>query len=47
MNVNKIKIRIEELIDELEEQTENRHMNDYEQGRYNTLIEVLELIDEI
>ena len=44
--MNELRLKIEQLIEELENETENRHMNDSEYGRYCTLNEVLELIDE-
>ena len=42
-----LKLKIEQLIEELENETENRHMNDSEYSRYCTLNEVLESIDEL
>ena len=42
-----LRLKIEQLIEDLENETENRHMNDMEQGRYSVLNEVLEIIDEI
>lgn len=42
-----LRLKIEQLIEDLENETENRHMNDIEQGRYSALNEVLEIIDEI
>lgn len=42
-----LKLKIEDLIEELEDETEYRHMNDLEYSRYCTLNEVLELIDEL
>ena len=39
--------KIEQLIEELENETKNRHMNDLEYARYCTLNDVLELMDEI
>lgn len=42
-----LKLKIEDLLEELEDETENRHMNDAEYSRYCTLNEVLELIDEL
>lgn len=45
-NANKLRIKIEQLIEDLENQTSNRNMNDLEEGRYKTLCEVLDLIDE-
>ena len=42
-----LKLKIEDLIEELEDETENRHMNDSEYSRYCTLNEMLELIDEL
>lgn len=41
-----LRLKIEQLIEDLENETENRHMNDMEQGRYDALNEVLEIIDE-
>lgn len=34
------------MIEELENQTTNRYMNDLEQGRYDALNEIIEIIDE-
>ena len=42
-----LKLKIEDLIKELEDETENRFMNDLEYSRYCTLNEMLELIDEL
>ena len=42
-----LKLKIEDLLEELEDETENRHMNDTEYSRYCTLNEVLELINEL
>ncbi len=42
-----LRLRIEQLIEDLENDTENRHMNDMEQGRYDALNEVLEIMDKI
>ena len=42
-----LKLKIEDLIEELEDETENRHMNNSEYSRYCTLNEMLELIDEL
>lgn len=44
--MDEIKKKIEVMIDELEKETTNRHMNDLEYGRYTALIDVLELIEE-
>ena len=44
--VNELRIKIEQLIEDLENETANRNMNDLEEGRYKTLCEVLDLIDE-
>ena len=38
-----LKLKIEQLIEELENETENRHMNDSEYSRYCTLNEILDL----
>ena len=42
-----LKLKIENLLKELEDETENRFMNDLEYSRYCTLNEMLELIDEL
>ncbi len=42
-----LRLRIEQLIEDLENKTENRYMNDMEQGRYDALNEMLEIMDEI
>ena len=34
-----LRLKIEQLIEDLENETENRHMNDMEQGRYSALNE--------
>ena len=44
--MNELRIKIEQLIENLENETANRNMNDLEEGRYKTLCEVLDLIDE-
>lgn len=44
--MNELRLKIEQLIEELENETENRHMNDSEYSRYCTLNEVLDWIDE-
>ena len=45
--MEKLRIKIEQLMEDLENETENRHMNDLEYSRYITLQEVLEIIDEM
>ena len=45
--MEELRVKIEQLIEDLENETENRHMNDAEYSRYCTLNEVLELMDEI
>lgn len=45
--MEKLRLRIEQLMEDLENETENRHMNDLEYGRYTTLQEVIEIIDEL
>lgn len=45
-NEDKLRFKIEQLIEDLENQTSNRNMNDLEESRYKTLCEVLDLIDE-
>lgn len=44
--MDELRIKIEQLIEDLENETANRNMNDMEEGRYKTLCEVLDLIDE-
>ena len=44
--MDELRIKIEQLIEDLENETVNRNMNDLEEGRYKTLCEVLDLIDE-
>ena len=44
--MDELRIKVEQLIEDLENETSNRNMNDLEEGRYNTLCEVLDLIDE-
>lgn len=39
------KLQIETLIEKLEEETEKRYMNDLETGRYNTLLEILDILN--
>ena len=46
MNImGELRLRIEQRLENLENEAKNRHMNDLEYGRYCTLNEVLELID--
>ena len=42
-----LRLKIEQLVEDLENETENRHMNDGEYSKYCTLLEVIELIDEM
>ena len=44
--MEELRIKIEQLIEDLENETANRNMNDLEEGRYKALCEVLDLIDE-
>lgn len=44
--MDELRIKIEQLIEDLENETVNRNMNDMEEGRYKALCEVLNLIDE-
>lgn len=44
--MDELRMKIEQLIQDLENETVNRHMNDSEEGKYKTLCEILELIDE-
>lgn len=46
ITVDELRIKVEQLIEDLENETSNRNMNDLEEGRYKTLCEVLDLIDE-
>lgn len=45
--MKELKLKIEQLLEELENETENRHMNDLEYSRYCTLNEVLEMINDV
>ena len=45
--MKELRLRIEQLMEDLENKTENRHMNDLEHGKYNALQEVIEIIDEL
>ena len=44
--MDELRIKVEQLIEDFENETTNRNMNDLEEGRYKTLCEVLDLIDE-
>ena len=44
--MDELRIKIEQLIEDLENETANRNMSDLEECRYKTLCEVLDLIDE-
>ena len=44
--MDELRIKVEQLIEDLENETTNRNMNDLEEGRYKTLCEVLDLIDD-
>lgn len=44
--LKELRMKIEQLIEDLESETANRHKNDVEEGRYNALCEVIDLIDE-
>lgn len=44
--MEELRIKIEQLIERLKHESQNRNMNDLEYGRYETLCEVLYLIDE-
>ena len=46
IQIEELRIKIEQLIEDLENETANRNMNDLEESRYKTLCEVLDLIDE-
>lgn len=37
--MDELRIKVEQLIDDLENETVNRNMNDIEEGRYKTLCE--------
>lgn len=43
--MEEIRLRIEQLMEDLENETEGRHMNDSEYGKYTALQEVIEIID--
>lgn len=45
--MEELRLKIEHLLEELEEETKNRHMNDAEYTRYCTLNEVLELMEDL
>ena len=45
--MEELRLKIETLIEEIEDETQGRHMNDTEYSRWTTLQEVLEIIDEI
>ncbi len=45
--MKELRLKIEQLIEDLENETENRHMNDLEYGRYTALQEVIEIIDKL
>lgn len=44
--MDELRINIEQLIEDLENETINRNMNDLEEGRYKALCDVLGLIDK-
>lgn len=44
--MDELRIKVEQLIEDLENETSNRNMKDLEEGRYKALCEVLDLIDE-
>lgn len=44
--MDELRNKVEQLIEDLENKTTNRNMNDLEKGRYKALCEVLDLIDE-
>ena len=44
--MDELRIKVDQLIEDLENEKENRNMHDLEEGRYKTLCEVLDLIDE-
>lgn len=45
--MEELRLKIEQLIEDLENESQNRHMNDLEYGRYAALQEVIEIIDEL
>lgn len=45
--MKKLRLRIEQLMEDLENKSENRHMNDLECGKYTAFQEVIEIIDEL
>ena len=44
--MEELRSKIEQLVEDLENETANSNMDDLEEGRYKTLCEVLDLIDE-
>ena len=46
-NMEELRLMIEQMVKKLENEASNRHMNDLEYGRYTTLIEVLDMIDDM
>lgn len=46
IQMDEFRNKVEQLIEDFENKTTNRNMNDLEKGRYKALCEVLDLIDE-
>lgn len=47
IQMDELRIKIEQLIEDLENETVNRHMNDLEQGKYDGYRDILDLLDEM
>lgn len=47
VEITLLRVNIEQLIENIENETSNRHMNDFERGKYEALNKVLEMMDKI
>lgn len=45
--MDELRIKIEQLIEDLENETTNRNMNDLEQGKYDGYRDILDLLDDM
>ena len=45
--MDELRIKIEQLIEDLENETANRNMNDLEQGKYDGYRDILDLLDDM
>lgn len=45
--MEELRIKIEQLIENLENKTTNRNMNDLEQGKYDGYRDILDLLDDM